>query len=158
MTDVTPTGEMQTGNTGQVDSPLNQLTEHNIHMYSGQSREAINKHIGELETEWSIERVIESGASVLSIIGIALGAFVSPWFLVLPFIISALFLVHAVSRVCPGLTLLQGKGKRTGCDIAAEKFAMRTLRGDGDSIPSDTEKAALAARTINATRAYSSAA
>lgn len=156
MQEIAPNREVPSPVTATTDSSLNRRTEHNIHVYSGQSVEAINKHIQELQNEWSIERAIEAGASVLAIIGIVLGAFVSPWCLILPGIICAFFLAHAATRFCPGLTLLQGKGTRTQFEIDTEEFAMKALRGNGASPPADKEQAALAERVVDATRTYSS--
>ncbi len=137
-------------------SPISRQTEHNIHLYAVQPREALNRHILELEKEWSIERMIAAGASVLSMVFIVLGALVSPWFLILPAIVSACFLANTISRCSPALTALQGKGRRRGCDIDEETFAMKFL--ESDTISADPDKAALAERVIAATRAYSSAA
>jgi hypothetical protein len=141
---------------GLFESPLNRRTEHNIHVYSAQSREAINQHILQLENEWSIERVMEASASLLALIGIALGAFVSPWFLILPALIGAFFLANAAFRFRITQTLLQGKGMRTNCEINTEKFAMKSLRSECDALPSGKDKTDLAERTIAAARAYSS--
>lgn len=155
MPDIAPTPpEMRRPTKLIVDRPINRLTEHNIHVYSAQPREAINSRIKELEKEWSIERIIEAGASLFAILGIALGAFVSAWWLIIPAIISALFLMHATMRFSSSLSFLQGRGTRTDCEIAAETFAMKLLRGDGPS--SATDRAALADKVIEETRAFSS--
>lgn len=156
MSDIAPNQNLQTQPAGTVASPLNRLTEHNIHVYSMQSRDAINRHIQELENEWSIERIIETAASVLAIVGIALGTFASPWFLILPAIICTFFLAHAVFRFCPALSMLQNRSTRTNCQINSETFAMKAMRSDDASLPADSDKAALADRIIVATRAYSS--
>lgn len=139
---ITPTG----------DSRLNRLTEHNIHLYSVQSNEAINRHIEEMDKEWSVERVVEASLSILAIIGIALGAFVDPWCLVVPAIVSLLSLAHATTGFSPALTVLRGKGMRTDREIDVETFAMNALKSDAGA--SDTDKAALADRIIATTRAY----
>ncbi len=156
MTDIASNQALQTNTGGSSLSPLDRRTEHNIHVFSAQSREAINDHLQELKNEWSIERIIEAGASALAIIGLALGAFVSPWCLILPAIIGVFHLSHAVFNFSPALTSFQGKGTRTNCEIGAEKFAMKVLRNKA-SVSSDTDNAALAEHIIEETRAYSAA-
>jgi len=153
MTNTVPNQGLETQSTGVDNSPIDRQTEHNIHVYCGQSKEAISKRIQELKSEWSLDRIIEAGVSILALIGIILGAFVSKFFLILAALGGCFFLAHAILRFRSAST---NKGTRAQCDIDAEKFAMKILSGDCASNTADADKAALAEKTIAATRTFCS--
>ena len=44
--------------------------------------EQIDRRLRELDREWDVERTREANASTLAFIGLALGAFLSPWWLI----------------------------------------------------------------------------
>jgi hypothetical protein len=136
------------------ECPLDRRIEHNIHVYSVQSREAINKHLGELDREWSIERSAVVIGSIVAAIGIALGFFVNNWFFLLPAVILLFGLASVLFHFSPGASLLQGSGMRTSSQIDQEKFAMNTLCMDSDSANQNGDKLDLAERTIASTRKY----
>jgi len=137
-----------------LEQSLNRRTEHNIHVYSVQSGQDISFHIGELQREWSLERSVEAGAAGLAMLGLILGAFASPAFLIIPIIIVGFALAHSVWRYRPDFTRLPKQGLRTQREIDAEIFAMRFMRGELSYLPSSTDRALIADRAIAATSAY----
>lgn len=101
----------------------------NVVNYSG-DRYAIEKRIKQLDKEWSIERLLEINMSTLSIIGLALGAFVNIYWLILPAVVLAFFVQHALQGWCPPLPIFRAFKRRTRAEIDREKFALKALRGD----------------------------
>lgn len=52
---------------------------------------------------------------------------------------------HSVQGWCPPLPVFRRFGVRTRSEIDQEKFALKALRGDFNSLPSDSENAAVRA-------------
>lgn len=104
--------------------------ERNIARYMGLPRHRLTERIHELESEWSIERWLETHASTLTLASVALAAFGYRKALWLGGTVSAFLLLHGVSGWCPPLPLLRRLGVRTRGEIDVEKFALKYLRGD----------------------------
>jgi hypothetical protein len=122
-------------NTNQdVNAKIERQIESNIRFYSTQPHDALNQRIKELDQEWDIERFIITQASSLALTGLTLGLLKSRrWFaltgLVLPFL-----LMHGVQGWCPPVPVLRRLGFRTRGEIDCEKFAIKALRGDFETI------------------------
>jgi len=108
--------------------------------------DALDRRIGELEREWDVERWLETNGSILAGIGIALGAFVSPWWLLLSAAVVTFCLQHAVQGWCPPVVVFRRLGARTQKEISAERYALKALRGDFESA-GDADAALRAARS-----------
>lgn len=111
---------------------------------------AIDHRLGELDTEWDVERAIELNASLLAFIGTVLGFFFSPYWLILPALVTAFLLQHALQGWCPPIPVLRRLGFRTVYEIERERQALKAIRGDYASVTqaSDTAGAALRAARI----------
>lgn len=110
----------------------------------------IDNRLKQLDVEWDIERAIEMNASALAFIGVALGYFVSPYWLALPALVTAFLFQHAVQGWCPPVPVLRRFGFRTVYEIDRERYALKALRGDFASLSMSADKAEaawLAART-----------
>jgi len=107
----------------------------------GTTGENIEKRMKALNREWDIERVLEANASSLVVIGTLLGAFLNPWFYLIPFLVGGFLLQHAVQGWCPPVRLFRRLGFRTHAEIASEYYALRAIRGDfervADRLPDD---------------------
>lgn len=101
---------------------------------AGSDRETINRHIDDLAREWDVERYLETNATLLSLTGVLLGATVSRKFLILPGVVFAFLLQHAVQGWCPPLPVFRRMGVRTRKEINREKFALKALRGDFEAV------------------------
>lgn len=104
-------------------------TKHNVTLYA-EDPEGIEERLKQLDREWDMERVLETNASSLVIIGVILGTFVQPWFYVLSFLVGLFLLQHAIQGWCPPIRLFRRLGFRTHSEIATEHDALRLLRGD----------------------------
>jgi hypothetical protein len=108
--------------------------------------ETIPARLVELAREWDIERAIEANASSLAFLGVALGFFVHPWWLVLPALVTAFLFQHAIQGWCPPIPILRRLGFRTAHEIEIERNALKAIRGDYDAVSQSPGKAAAALR------------
>ncbi len=105
-------------------------TLHDVSRFIGADPVFIDERIRQLQREWDVERTLEANAASLGLAGLALGAFVDRRFLLLPAVVSAFLLQHALQGWCPPLPLLRRLGLRTAREIHDEIIALRILRGD----------------------------
>ena len=102
------------------------------HNSSGSDR--ITRRIKELDQEWDTERVLEVNMPIVALIGLALGAFVHPYWLAFPTLVLLFFLQHAIQGWCPPLPIFRSLGYRTKQEIHKEKYSLKFLRGDFDNL------------------------
>jgi hypothetical protein len=104
--------------------------------------------IARLDREWDFDRVLETEASMMGMLGLGLGLIVHPRFLLLPGFVAAMVLLHATQGWYPLLPVFRRMGVRSQDEIEREKYALKALRGDfhnlGDAPPSDQAQAARA--------------
>lgn len=106
-------------------------TQKRIRFYATHT-ELIDRRLRELDDEWDVERLIETEAPMMTLLGLALGATVNRKWLALPIIVQSMVLVHAIQGFYPLLPLFRLLGIRTEKEIAAERYALKALRGDFD--------------------------
>lgn len=106
----------------------------------------IAEHLRSLDREWDVERVLEANASALTLIGVALSAVHSRRWLVLPAVVPAFLLQHAIQGWCPPLALIRRLGVRTRREIDAERTALMALRGDFADVGTDGDDHVVTAR------------
>lgn len=99
------------------------------------SDEDIAERLRELDREWDVERLLQANASTLVMTGVFLGARVNRKFLLLPAAVFTFFAQHALQGWCPPIPLFRRMGVRTRREIERERYALKALRGDFDSIP-----------------------
>jgi hypothetical protein len=118
--------------------------------------ELLEARLDELDQEWDIERVLEANASSLALTGTILGIFFDRRFLVLPALVTAFLLQHALQGWCPPVPLLRRIGVRTAGEIEAERYALKAVRGDFSGGPAETGGTALerAQHVVDAVRGY----
>jgi hypothetical protein len=114
----------------QVNRDIHELTEQNISRYAQQGPDGINRRLQELDREWDIERILEANAAAISFVGLSLGALVNRRWFILPAMVSAFLLQHAVQGWCPPVPVFRRLGVRTSSEIDCERYALKALRGD----------------------------
>jgi hypothetical protein len=137
-----------------VNEQIRIQTEANVARYAAAGPEAISRRLRELDHEWDVERLLETNASALAFIGVLLGAFVSPWFLLIAGLVTAFLFQHALQGWCPPIPILRRLGFRTQAEIGHEWYALKALRGDfrdisggdGNGYVPDAHRAVEAAR------------
>ncbi|MEG3439731.1 hypothetical protein V0288_21565 [Pannus brasiliensis CCIBt3594] len=122
-----------------LNAEIDRKTIERLRDRADRSPEEISGRIRELGREWDTERVLEANASILALTGLLLGIFVhANWFwltgIVLPFLFQ-----HATQGWCPPLPVIRWMGVRTRDEIDREKYALKVLRGDFDSVSGSGE-------------------
>jgi hypothetical protein len=115
-----------------VNERIRHQTDARVGWLAGAGPAAIDQRLAELDEEWDIERYLETMAPTFTLAGLALGATVNRKWLLLPAIVQTFFLQHALQGWCPPIPLLRRLGVRTMDEIAEERYALKTLRGDFD--------------------------
>lgn len=134
----------------EINDRIDRQIQRNIEHFSGVSREEITRRIAELESEWDIERVLETNASTLALTGSLLTTFVSRRFVVIPIAVTSFLLQHAIQGWCPPMPFLRRLGVRTRSEIDAEKYALKALRGDFDDLKNDIDMHSRADKAVEA--------
>ena len=119
---------------GEVNSRLDQEAQERVRRYAGGPPEAIAQRIEELGREWDMERLLETNASTLALVGLTLGATVNRKFLLIPAVVLPFLFQHAVQGWCPPVPVFRRLGVRTREEIDSEKYALKALRGDFDAV------------------------
>jgi hypothetical protein len=92
--------------------------------------QAIDGRLADLDAEWDVERTIEANAATLAFVGTVFGYFVHPYWLLLPALVTAFLLQHALQGWCPPIPVLRRMGFRTAHEVERERQALKALRGD----------------------------
>lgn len=114
---------------------IDRQIEERIRFYATQGRGMLSLRIEELDREWDIERWLETHASSLALGGLLLGIMHSKKWLWLTGGVLGFLLQHALQGWSPPVPLLRRAGIRTRSEIDREKFALKALRGDFETIP-----------------------
>lgn len=112
---------------------------------------ALSDSIQRLDNEWDFERVLEAEAATMGLIGLALATRVNSRFLIIPGFVAAMGFLHAVQGWYPLLPIFRRLGIRSQDEIDREKYALKALRGDFNSVTasdSNEERAAAAWRAV----------
>ena len=134
-----------------IDHRIRRRIEENIHYYAMHPERSSNAW-QELDREWDIERVLEANAAGIALGGMLLGLF-RRGFLWLPLAVAGFLLQHALQGWCPPCGCCAGWGVRTAAEIASERAALKSLRGDFAAVermPNAPERANAAYRAAMA--------
>jgi hypothetical protein len=156
MTEMVPDTEARVEvNTDQeINERIHREMEARVYYYAQRPSE-IDNRLRELDQEWDIERVLETNAGIISLLGLTLGAMRGRW-LILPGVVAAFLVQHAVEGWCPPVPVFRRLGIRTTREINHERFALKALRGDFAGVYTDGEQSPdeRARRAIEAADAY----
>jgi hypothetical protein len=108
----------------------------------------IEARLDELDREWDIERAIETNASALAFVGIALGATGDRRWLLLPAAVTAFLFQHAIQGWCPPVPILRRLGFRTVSEIDHERYALKAIRGDFADVENAKDKEMASLRAV----------
>lgn len=89
-----------------------------------------DQRLAELDREWDTDRMLETEAATMGLLGLALGVLVRKQFLAMPAIVAGAVLLHATTGRYPLMPLFRRLGVRTAREIARERYALKALRGD----------------------------
>ena len=105
-----------------------------IQAYGTRTEGAISRRLDELDREWDIERMLQTNAASLALLGVILGVAADRRWLALSGGVLGFLLMHGVQGWCPPLPLFRRLGVRTRGEIDRERFALKFLRGDFDFV------------------------
>ena len=137
----------------KANDRIDRATQRRVLRGGGESKPALSRRLEELDSEWDMERVLETNASALALGGVVLGLLVNKKFFAIPCFVLPFLLQHALQGWCPPVPMFRSRGVRTRKEIDTEKFAVKALRGDfaGVDAESDPNQRARAAwRAANA--------
>lgn len=145
------TRERVSANTAQeVNQRIRQRTERNIMESIAGGPKAIERRLEELDREWDIERVLETMAPTITLLGLALSVTKSRKWLIVPAFVQTFFLQHALQGWCPPIPLLRRLGFRTLDEINEERYALKALRGDFKKLTGRRKKSESDERIVDA--------
>jgi len=107
-----------------------------IRLYSRADHGLISSRLKKLDREWDLDRLLENNASIVVIVGVLLGAFVSRWWLIVPLVPATFLLLRVAFGWFPPLPVARRFGVRTRKEIERERYALKLVRGDFDSFHS----------------------
>jgi hypothetical protein len=142
------TDRVRANTADSVNQRIDQRIEDNVRYYSGRSQQEIARRIRELESEWDIERVLETMASSFSLTGLYLGATRNRLWFLLPTTVLSFLLLHAVEGWCPPVPILRRLGVRTREEIERERYALKALMGDFAGVGNNLDRAAEALSAV----------
>jgi hypothetical protein len=119
--------------TAQTDQAINQAIQRRTEMrlgYYAAHPDEIDKRLEELDEEWDVERVLETGSSTLTLTGLVLSVARGRKWLLLSVVVQGFFMQHALQGWCPPLPVFRRMGIRTQYEIERERYALKALRGD----------------------------
>lgn len=127
---INPTAERVRMNTsGELNERMHVETERRLAFYAAHP-ELIEQRLAELDEEWDVERLIETEAPTVTLAGMLLSIVGGRKWLILPLFAQGMVFLHALQGFYPLLPLFRRMGFRTEKEIAAERYALKALRGD----------------------------
>ena len=101
--------------------------------------ERIDSRLEELDKEWDVERMLETGSSTLTLTGLLLGLAPQPKVVVAIADSSVLFRPARRARGGARRPVLRRLGFRTEHEIEQERYALKAMRGDFQKLPESSE-------------------
>ena len=123
----------------KINSRIDQATMKRVWRCAQKSPAEITTRIQVLDREWDLERVLETGAAGAALTGVVMSGLKSRLWLLLPGAVLASLLQHSLTRKSTAALVARGLGVRTRREIEAEKYALRMLRGDFETLHGASE-------------------
>ena len=125
------TTERVSGNTpAAINDEIVRQTREAIWRHVNEGRAGIERRLDDLDYEWDVERMLQTNAATIALLGVALGATVDRRFLAVPAVVAAFLLQHSLQGWCPPLPFFRRLGFRTQTEINRERYALKAIRGD----------------------------
>ncbi|HEX2934250.1 MAG TPA: YgaP-like transmembrane domain [Bacteroidales bacterium] len=131
------------------NAKVDQKTRNNIEYYRNLPACEITQRINELHREWDIERVLEVNAASIALSSIIFGTFTNKKWFFLTGAVAGFLLQHGIQGWCPPLPLFRALGYRTRQEIDEEIYALKTIRGDFNTISPNSKPADILASFRN---------
>lgn len=132
-----------------INERIRRRTEMNLAYYQNHHEE-ISQRLGELDREWDVERMLETGSSAITLAGLTLGIARNRKWLLLSLTVQGFMMQHALQGWCPPLPILRRLGFRTQYEIEQERYALKALRGDFRNIAATEAESRQAGHILDA--------
>jgi hypothetical protein len=109
----------------EINDRIWRETEQRMQRVAAGGRRAIERRLRELNEEWDVERWVETLAPSFTLLGLTLGLTRDRRWLLLPFVVQAFFLQHALQGWCPPIPILRDLGVRTTQEIEHERCCLK---------------------------------
>jgi len=130
-----PTSERVAVNTREdVNREIQKKIETRVSRYAGKSKTDISERLTQLDRTWDTERLLETNAMILILIGVVLTLTVHYLWVILSGLVALFMLIHALQGWCPPIPVIRRLGVRTATEIEEEKTALKVLRGDFEGV------------------------
>lgn len=123
---------IRTHTAAEVLQRIDGETEQHLRQLADGPADATARRLGDLAREWDTDRTVEAEAATMGLMGLALGLLWDRRLLVVPAVVAAGMLTHALTGRYPLMPLFRRLGVRTAAEIARERHALKALRGDFD--------------------------
>lgn len=120
----------------ELNAAIRQRADAEVVRLEGAPVAEIEQRLNALDREWDVERLLQTNASVIVLLGMALATTVDRRFLLLPAAVFSFFAQHALQGWCPPIPVFRRLGVRTQREIERERYALKALRGDFEQVPS----------------------
>ena len=123
-----PTAQRVARNTSQTTNRhLAAKTAKRLMKLSLEDSQAMKNRIRQLDQEWDTERILETEAAGLILLGLGLGATIHKRWYLLSGITAGFLMQHALQGWCPTLPFLRSMGVRTAQEIEAERANIQAM-------------------------------
>jgi len=134
-----PTSERVALNTrDDVNQEIQKKIEARVSRYTGKSKTDISERLTQLDRTWDTERLLETNAMILILIGVILTLSVHYLWVILSGLVAVFMLIHALQGWCPPVPIIRRLGVMTATEIEEEKTALKVLRGDFEGVQKET--------------------
>ena len=108
--------------------------------HAGRRREIAGRIIA-LDREWDMSRALETGVSLVALVGMVLAVSLHSWWLAMAAVGLLFLLQYAAQGRCLPAAGLRRLGYRTRAEIDREKYALKAMRGDFEAVPLSADRA-----------------
>jgi hypothetical protein len=134
-------GRRRLSTEAEMDAQIDREIEASVCYYAKRGSNEISHRLGELDREWSIERVIEMKAATLAFFGVILGLLGRKRWLIVSGIVLPFLFEQAMEGTSAPYRLLRRFGLRTQREIDRERYALKAVRGDFAALEAEARPA-----------------
>jgi len=117
-----------------VNHRIRQKADEEVARFEGMMDSEIGAKIGDLDHEWDIERLVQAQTALAAMISLTVGLRINRRALFGTTAIYSAFLLHSLQGWSPQIPIFRRLGIRTQREIDREKYALKAIRGDFDSL------------------------
>jgi hypothetical protein len=141
-------GRVERNTTPEINRLIRARTDAELKRMERARPSELGEQLANLDREWDVERVLQTNASIIVLLGLALGTRVDRRFLLLPVAVYSFLAQHAVQGWCPPIPIFRRLRVRTVREIERERYALKAMRGDFDDLPAESSETEARVRAV----------